>query len=262
MSDIIAPVGFRFGTVYELNANGRPKADSSSISYIGFEFSGPKAYNLAIPDTRKIAHVGKDRVIVNDQLPTLEVTTAEVRVSTLDFDMDALLQNVKKFTVGQATLLARGTDQQGAEPTVGMLLYQQSKDVATGLRNWHFHIIPATQCVPIPAPFTENPEDHRYSLTPTPSRKHLWGVTLTLGVEGAEEAGIFDGKMSHRPFLDNYLGDGTEDEFFLTHPSYDNTYAVFVNGVVANGVTKTVEKVTFNSPPALDADIQIFYGRA
>ena len=263
MSDVLAPVGFRFGTVFELNASGYPAATSPTVAYEGLQFYGPKAYTINIPETRKIAHAGKDRVIVNDQLPSLEVTAGEIRVSTLDYDLDALLQNVIKFTKGMATMLARNTDQQGFEPNVGMLLYQQSKDVITGLRNWHFHIIPSTQAIPIPASFTENPEDHRYSLAPTPTTKHLWGELLTTGVEGTLESGIFDGKMDYKPKLVAWKANGSQETFDLPADAALNTYVVYVNGVLNTSVIKTTAQIDFDGyPPANNAIVVAFYGEA
>lgn len=262
-SDNFAPVGFRFGTVYELNANGRPKATSPTVSYVGMEFYGPKAYNLTIPNPRQIVHTGKDTILVQDQLPSLEATTAEILVSIVQFDMDALLSAVKKFTVGQFKMILRNTDRQGSEPVVGLLLYQQAKDPDSGLRMWHYHIIPSTQAIPIPSQWNDTPQDHRYSLSPSRIAKHLWGVTLTLDEEGATQAGIFDGNGDHKPFLDNYLGNGSQETFPLTYDSFDTSYAVFVNGVENTTAIKTVSEVDFDGyPPANNADIQIFYGRA
>jgi hypothetical protein len=263
MSDIYLPVGLRYAVVFALNSDGRPAATGLS-AYQGIEIAGPKAYSLNVPDPRRIAHAGKDRVLVSDSLPTLESSSAEIQASSQDLDLEALLQNVKNFAVGDAKMLAIQTEQQGSEPTVGLLLYQQSKDKATGLRNWHFHIIPAAQVIPVHAGMGENPIDQRYTISPTPTTKHLWGVTLTLVTEGATEAGIFKGKSPYKPKLDSYLADGVEDNYVLAKTAANNTYPVYVDGVErTSNITKTTTDFTFTSSvPSSGADISAFYGQA
>lgn len=263
MSDIVLPVGFRYGVVYKLNANGTPAA-TGLTAYGGIEFAGPKAFNITVPQARVVSHQGKDRVIMSDQLPTLETTVGEIRVSSLDYDLEALLTNVVKFTVGDSTGVPRSTDQQGAEPEVGLLLYQQAKDRVTGLRRWHYYIVPATRCLPIPASWGENPEDHRYSINPSQTTKHLWGTALVVGTEGATEQAIVDLHSAYQPRLEAFLADGVEDEFTLLNTAANNTYSVWVNDVLRTAnITKTTTAFTFTSAvPASDARIVVLYGKA
>lgn len=264
MSDIFAPVGFRSVTLFALNSDGRINAESEEDPYEGLSFAGPKAYNLTQAAPRNIVHTGKDSVIAQDQLPSLEADTAEILASAVDLDIDAFLQNVKKVSLGGASIIGRASDQRGYEPYVGVLLYQQSKDVITGARNWHFHIIPSTQAIPIAAQWNDTPNDHRYSLSPSQSSKDLFGITNTLAVRGLTRAGIWDGIMDHKPVLFGYLGDGIADVFvFPSHLTMaDANYAVIVNGVeVTSGIIKTETGIDFDGYPPT-GDVNIFGGLA
>lgn len=263
MSDTLASVGLRFVAVFELTAAGLIKP-TGLTGYEGLQFDGPKAYALNLPEARKIAHQGRDRVIATDQLPTLEVSSAEIRVSTLNYELEALLTNVSKYTVGDFVGISRVTDQQGSEPQVGVMMYQQAKDIATGLRTWHIHIIPSTQAIPVPAGMSENPEDIRYTLAPTPTTKHLWGAPLVVGTEGVTEHGLVDLHGPYKPALEAFESDGIEDTFELLHTAANNTYTVWVDGVLrSSNITKTTTQFVFTSAiPADGANITVFYGQA
>lgn len=253
-------VGFRDAVIYDLNASGRPNAQSVSVPYVGTKVNGPKVFTLNMPNPRIIQHTGNDRVLEVDQLPTLEQASGEIRMSGVDQDLDALLSGVDKFTVGHTSFLARMTDKQGTEPQVGVVAWQQS--LLEGLRRWHIYLIPSSRAIPIPAGMGDSPEDHRFSLAPNPTDRHLWGVELDEGTEGAEEFGVLDGYSTIRPVypLVAFKTDGIEDTFVFTdYPADDNTYPVWVNGaLVSSGVTKTTTQVVFDYPPAAgDLDIWI-----
>jgi hypothetical protein len=260
----VLPVGLRKVRVFELDPSGNFKA-TGSTPYEGLSFQGPKAYSLNIPESRRIAHLGNDRLIATDQLPSLEPYAGEIRVSAVDYDLDAFLMGQSTFGLGSALAVARGTDLQGSERQVAMLLYQQALVRSTKSRVWRFHLIPMTRAIPIPSSFTENAEDHRYSLAPTPVSKLPWGESLKVPTHGVTEATIFDGFMVNKPHIAAWLGDGTSTDFnfHVDRPAAESTeaYGVWVNGVSAT-VTRSTTGIEFSSPPANGALIVAFYGVA
>ena len=149
---------------------------------------------------------------------------------------------------------------------MGLLLYQQSLGLDTGLRRWHFHIIPSTRVIPIPASFGDNPEDVRYSIAPNPTTKHLWGPTLVVGTEGATSQGIVEGYSEKRPHIVSFLADGVEDEFlfgdgYAGHADFATKMLVYVAGVLRTAnLTKSATSVLFTSSiPTSGQDIDVVY---
>jgi len=255
-------VGLRYAVVFELNTDGRPNA-TAQTAYEGLEFKGPKAFSLNTPEPRQISHYGWDRVAAVDYLPPTEPVSGEITVSQEDLDLDALLENVTKFNVGEATLLAGASDQQGSEPDVALLLYQQSLDATTKIRNWRFIIIPKARVKALPGGMDENAGENRYTFVAAPSANHLWGAAMVSGTEGAEEAAFFRGQAVYKPKVVAYLGDNSTVLFsFPAAAQAANTdkVAVFVDGTEqTSGITVATTGVTFTTAPALDADIVIFY---
>src|SRR5690242_15552048 len=165
-------VGIRRAVIFELNTSGYPAA-TGSTAYEGIEVAGPKAFNLTVPDARKITHVGNDRVLALDYLPPTEGVSGELRVASNDMVAKAAVADVNTFTVGEATLMPWATDQQGFEVDAGLLCFQQSLDTITKSRRWKFYIIPKARLIPMPASMDENPAEDRYVVGPNPTTKHL-----------------------------------------------------------------------------------------
>lgn len=255
-------VGLKRAVVYELDADGFPLAVDTTV-YEGLEVVGPKVFTMTIPDSRKISHVGNDRVLAIDYLPPTEGASAELRVGASDIALKAMVTNVKQFEIGEATAMAWNTDQQGFENDVAVLCFQQSLDAATRSRRWKFYLIPKGRVIPAPANMDENPAEERYTVAPNPTTQHLWGTSFSDILEGATEASIIEGMAEKRPNLVAYKGDGTENTFLLpvAKPAANIAKMVaWVDGVEqTTGVTFTTTDATFTTPPALDAPIVIYY---
>lgn len=260
-------VGMRRAVVFQLNASGLPDA-SGTTAYEGVEVVGPKAWTLNNPEPRKITHVGNDRPLAIDYLPPNEAMSAELRVAANDIPLQSILAGVTNFNVGEASMMAWNTEQQGSEPDVGLLLFQQSLDTATKLRNYRFHIIPSGRAYPAPANMDENAAEHTYMVAPNPTTKHLWGAALASGTEGATEAAAVEGMSKGRPNIVAFKGDASETAFlFPTAKQAIATVAdkveVWVDGVLQTGggvdYTAATTGVTFGSPPADGAIIVAFY---
>lgn len=262
----ILPVGFRAGYIFKLNNSGSPAAIDTR-AYEGIALQGPKGLALNLPEPRRIPHSGEDRLIAVDQLPSQEPIVGEIATASLHFEMDALVTNVKQFTVAEAKMIARGTDQQGNEPIIALLAYQQVLGKNTGARRWHFHIIPSTRAIPLIPGFTENTDPMRYSIAPNPSTKHLWETALSLSTEGVTSGAIISGFTEFKPKIVSFLADGVEDNFlFPTNApalSPSTKIAVWVDGVLqASGITYAETGITFTSVPVEDKRITVLYEHA
>lgn len=258
-------VGLRRAVVFELDASGYPAA-TGTAPYEGFETVGPKAFDLTIPDVRKIVHSGADRVLALDFLPSLEPSTAELRTATQDIPLNSFLTGVEDFVVGEAALMAWQTDQQGSEPDVAFLMFQQSLDAVSKLRHWRFFILPKGRAIPMAAGMNENPAEMRYAIAPNPSTKHLWGTALVVGTEGATEAGFLEGMSAGKPNIVAFKGDNSTLEFLLPVGKPATAIAkiaVWVNGVLSTGgggdYTATTTSITFDVAPTTGAIIVVFY---
>lgn len=256
------PVGMRFACVYELDDNGRPKA-TTTAAYTGLRWSGPLAFDLTLPQARIIPHRGADRVLRTAVLPTLETASGTLRVSDYRFDIQEVLSGVPQGLVGEAAEFAHMTSQQGYEPTVGLMCYQQSQDLDTGLLTWHAYILPKCRCIMQPGSMNENAGEITYQIVPTPTTQRLWGATLVKATDGYVDAGIFEYDTEGYPAVVGFLADGVEDEF--TFPSGEESLsedkiAVFVDGVLTEaGITPATDGVTFDAAPTEDDMITVFY---
>jgi hypothetical protein len=255
-------VGLRRAVVFELDADGFPLAVGTG-AYEGFEVVGPKAFTLTIPDSRKISHVGNDRVLAIDYLPPTEGASAELRVAASDLGLKAVLSAVNEFVVGETTMMPLNTDKQGYETDAALLLFQQALDATTKSRRWKFYIIPKGRIIPVPAGMDENAAEERYTVAPNPTAYHLWGSAMTELEEGATEAAIIEGMAEGRPNIIAFIGDGGEDTFLfpVAKPPIDvDKVVVWVNGVLQDtelGVISTTT-IPFDAAPA-DGDIIVVY---
>lgn len=254
-------VGMRHAVIFKLDANGYPAATGSS-AYEGFNIVGPKTYTLTIPDARKITHLGADRPLALDFLPPTEAMSAELQVASQDLEVNAYLTGVKTFVVGEATMMPWATDQQGYEPQVGLLLYQQSLETSTKLRNWRFHIIPRARVIPAPDGMNENAGVQKYAIAPSASTEHLWGEALTTGSEGATEVSVLEGAAEGRPTIVAFKGNGATTAFLLPADKPAKTVAkvvCWVDGVPTTPNTVTVTTITITPAPASGAMIVVYY---
>lgn len=258
-------VGIRRAVIFELDSNGYPAA-SGTTAYEGIEVTGPKAFALTVPDARKITHVGNDRVLALDYLPPTEGVSGELRVASNDMVAKAAVAAVNTFTVGEATMMPWGTDQQGAEIDAGLLCFQQSLDTTSKLRRYKLYLIPKARILPMPASMDENPAEDRYSVAPNPTTSHLWGTALASGTEGCTEMALAEGMTEGRPNVVAFKGNNSDVAFLL--PTAKPATATAKMKVWQNGVVKTVggglaslttTTITFSVAPADGDMIVCFY---
>ena len=257
------PIGMRFAAVFELDpVTGRPKA-TSATAYSGLRWDGPLAFDLTVPQARIIPHPGADRNLRTAILPTKEVSSAVLRVSDHRFDIQSVLSGIPVGSVGEAKEFPWIHSRQGYEPTVGLLLYQQSQDLDTGLLTWHSYIIPKCRCVAMPGSMNDNPGEITYQIAPTPSTQRLWGKTLTAVDDGYVDSAVFDYDSEGKPAVVGFKGDGVAVDFLFPTGEPALSIAkieVYKNGVkVTTGMTPTVTKITFTVAPLATDVITVWY---
>lgn len=250
MSGDMYAVGARRAVIFELTADGYPSPGAvPATPYEGIEVLGVKSFDLNIPGVRKISHVGNDRVLAYDFLPTIEGSSATMNVAGRDFTLDALLGGVKEVTKGEMKYITQMTDQQGFEPDVAVFVYQQAKDASTRTRVYRAQIIPKGVISVVPPGQNENPAETKYEIAISPTSKHLWGLDFDPAVDGCAEAGVVEGMFRGRPNIVAWLADGSEDEFNLPTAkpavSVDKIHATYVDGALVVPDTIHVDHITF-----------------
>jgi hypothetical protein len=237
-----------------LDSTGNPVctgaiASGSAAATTGYEFDGAKAFELTLPEPRKITHTGEDRVLQVDFLPALDGVSGSLNVAENDYALNAMLQGVSVATVGEAKGLAYATDKQGSEPDVSLLLYQQAQDSATGLRRWRVELVARAKAIPIPPGMNDMPAEVKYSLTANPCTKTIWGETITSGSYGCTQASVMEFMCEGEPVLEAFQGDVTTPTVLTLSatPKAAAKLAVYRNGVklaTPGGYSLATNKVT------------------
>lgn len=256
-------VGMRHAVVFALNASGSPAAttgNSGTTAYSGMQIVGAKAFNLTIPDPRKITHVGDDRPLQVDYLPAIEAISGDLTVSEENQDAYALLSGTSRVTVGETTVVGLGTSQQGFEPQVGLLLYQQALD-EQGTRQWRFALLPKVNLYAHPGGFSENPAEHQFIISPAVVSKHLWETAFALNAEGFTQSQGLVGQSRYRPAIDAWLASTATTTFNLSRVAGDTAkMAVWVDGVAqTSGITKGTTQIQFTTAPGNNKRVVVFY---
>ncbi len=247
-------VGLRSAVVFPLNSDGTLKATSTTV-YEGLEFSGPRAFDVTYPDARLITNPGNDRIRDQMYLPPTDPVKCELRTGFDDQAINAALMGVTQFTVGESTIVPYGTDQQGSEADIALLLFQQAHD-DNKLTRWRYFMIPRARAIPMPPGMNDNALETRYSVSISPSTKHIWNVALSALTEGCTEMALADGMAEGKPAIVAWKTDGTATDFLLPtdkpaiSTSKMNLFDASTGAEVTAGITKTVTKFTYSVAPA------------
>ena len=260
------PVGLRFVVVMELNADGTPLGDVATATNAtdGLEFQGPKAFNLNVPEPRKITHIGEDRVLAVDYLPPNEGMDGEIMVSPDNHEVIALLGDILEVSIGEGQFVGLSTSQQGFEPQVGVMMYQQSLDVDAGTRRWRSFWFPSCRCIYMPAGMGQDLQDARYKIAPAITTKLPWGLALTELDNGCLTMQGIEMMSEGRPNMCYWEGDGAEDEFLLPLDKPATGVAkiqAYADGAAADALlaSTAVDKLTFTVAPADGVKITCLY---
>lgn len=245
--------GLRYASVFELDANGYPKA-SGTTAYEGVQFKGSTAFELNIPDARKLTGLGEDGITQVVYLPPQEGADGRLNVEAADPTLAAILDGTKVSSVGEATVIGVATDKQGFEPRVALHLWQAAKGIETGATYWHSFILPSAQVVRKSPGMGADKAVTQYQIAPNRVRKHLWGTPFSSSTEGFLEAQILELWSNYPLRIASFLGDGTTTAFNFpaNFPAVSTTgIKIWKNGTeVISGITKTTTGVTFTVAPA------------
>lgn len=258
-------VGFRWVSIYKLNAHNTPLATSGTAgcpAYIGSRYSGAKAMTINAPQPREIAHVGDDLVELIDFLPPNTALTAELHVGMMDANIASILGGYNAVTLGNAQYIPIMTDKQGFEPYVAVLAYRQANDYPVGTRNWDWYLFPYTRAIFLPEGLAETPTDILFRLAPQRVSTQLWGEAMTALAQGAlSEQGI-RGQSVGRPMISSFLGNGsvTAFNFDTSYPTIDVTSIVlYKNGTLLSPTTSSLTGITVSPAPGVTDRLDCFY---
>jgi len=252
--------------IFELNSNGSPAATSPTV-YSGLRMYGFKSLDLTIPDARRITHVGDDGPIQVDTLPPTEGMSGNAIFAEENQTNIALVSNMNSFQVGAAKMYGLGTDMQGFEAQVLMLVYQKTLD-SNGTRNYRTMILPKCTLQYKGAPFNENAAEHTFNVTPAYVTSGGWEKAFTAADEGftKAQAVVF---QSLKPMnLASWLSDDYDTVFSFPTTEQANDYstpaiAVFHNGTLqSSGITYAADALTYAVAPADSVRITALYEMA
>lgn len=250
--------GLRYASILALNANGSPAATDETY-YEGIQVQGSTAFELNVPDSRKLTGLGEDGVTQVVYLPPSEAIDGKLNVEATDMTLMALLDSIKVRTEGEASLMGIGTNKQGFEPQVGMLLYQAARGLTTGAVYWHSYIIPSAQVIRKPHGMTADKGMTVYQIAPNRTTKHLWEQNFTEATDGFLAGQIIEAWSNNPLRITSFLADGIEDVFTFpaNYPTVNTaSIKVYVDGATA-AVTAATTGVTFAVAPAANKRIVV-----
>lgn len=238
----IFTVGLNAARIYELDQDDGTIASSNATAYDGLSVGGPVLFTYEPPDPESIAHPGNNQVLQRDVLPSLEASSGSLEVSRSDVDTIAALTNVNVFNpVTDINSIAWQTNQQGTEPTVGLLVYAQAK-TAAGLRAWSTFVFPKAVIIPKPKGMSREQANHAYFVQPQSAAKHIYGVALNSTDDGATSAEVIEYQSNYRLHVAGWTTTSTETDYnFASGLKYTN------NGSAGIIVTKNGTKMTYGA---------------
>lgn len=253
--------GLRYASVFALNANGSPAATDEN-PYEGLQFKGSTAFELNIPDARKITGLGEDGVTQVVWLPPNEAIDGRLNVEASDPALISMLDGINIVTEGEFTLAGMGTNKQGFEPQVAMLLYQAARGLETGKTYWHSYIIPSAQVIRKGHGMNAEKGVTVYQVAPNKTTKHLWEKEFEEATEGFINAQVIEAWSNNPLRITSFLGDNATTEFLfpLNFPTVNvASIRVYVDGVLIDPAdyTPATDGITFDVAPAANKRIVV-----
>lgn len=254
-TDVYRAVFYPIGNDGGVDAPGYPV--TAETPYEGLVFSGPKNLTLNLGAPRAINNVSQGRVNDTIYLPSLDAKTAEFHVSYIDQETFATLSSVTTRTIGGGKGFPFGTNKQGLEIAGTFLISQLAFHNEDGVTQWHNYILPRVRAVVTMPSFTDTETDVTINLSLSPSRKHVWGETLSQVNDGATQMLGYDHITWDIFNIVAWMADGAETVFLLPddHPSAesrDDTLVVYRYSTGLELATSSIAagSVTFGAPPA------------
>lgn len=174
----IFSVGMNAARYFALTAAGYPAATNATV-YSGVSIGGPISFALEMTAPETVTHPGNNAIQQYDVLPSTGISGGTLTVSREDADAIALFSNTSVHTIGAfANAIGWNTSQQGNEPIVGLMAYDQAKDTA-GLRVWRTHMIPKCIITPQIKGMARERGDVVYNIQPLVSSAYLTGYAFS-----------------------------------------------------------------------------------
>jgi hypothetical protein len=263
VKELVAGAGTRYGCVYELDADtGLPlPANSTTSPYVGTEIYGIKGASATDPGIRRITHIGMDRPIAQDTLPSTDAETFQFTTSVTNFQLDNTLEGTetREYTNFNSRLV--NSEGKGDEAQVAAWFYRQAIDVDPNsgtkgkLRQWNARSYPSTRISTQTDPYEQAEVDKTYEGSPSSSILTMWGETYTVANWGRREGFHSEHTLAAHPRWNFYRANGTLTQFLLSHAPVDADHLlVWIDGTqtAPSGVntTATNPAFTMSSAPA------------
>lgn len=249
-TDFYVGYGTREGRVYLLDAYGIP-LPTSTTAYIGTKIKGLSGFTSTNTNVRRIQHYDGDRISLVQIFPTQDVAAGTITVDGHDLALTAILGGTTETTHDSIKILPMMSDQQGSEPSVGLIVTQAAKN-DEGADGYHMQFINSTQAVPQAGSFGNNNYETTYACSPSSTNHHMWGLDYVQGTDGCESAAMDDAFAAKKAIITTWLTDGSTAVFTFdaSYQAADTSYKVYQNdgGTVTElttGVTKATSGVTF-----------------
>jgi hypothetical protein len=261
-TDFFVGYGARRGRIYELDDYGIPKP-TATTPYIGVKIKGFNGFQATQGNVRKIQHFDGDSVSLTQVFPSTDVPSGTITVDGADLSLNAILSNVGETTISGMKILPIMSDQQGSEPSVGMILQQAAK-TDEGADGFHVQFINSSQAVPQTGSFGTNNYETTFQMAPSRTTHHLFGPAYDPSTDKVAAAAGDQVFSPNEALITCWLGDGAtlEFDFAANFNSADNTFKLYqsVAGVVTeitSNVTKATDKVTFGAGHAPASGVTI-----
>lgn len=241
-----------------IDAPGYP--EPAAEAYEGLELVGPKNFSFNLGAARAVTNISQGRVNDTMYLPSIDAKTAEFHLSYFDQEKFAILNDVKRRTIGGGTGIPLATDKQGLEISGTFMISHLKTQDDDGVQQWHNYLIPRCRAVIGVPNADDNDFDVTVNLSLSSSRKHIWGQTLTELLDGATKMHAWDHVTWGRLNIVAWLADGSEDVFLFPtdKPALDTFADTFTlwdyaaGAEITSGMTKSETGVDFLSAPAAD----------
>lgn len=233
----IFSVGMNAARYYLLSGN-YPAATNATV-YSGVSIGGPISLVLETTDPEIVSHPGNNSIQQYDVLPSTGVAKGTLTVSREDAATIAAFSNTKVHVIESfANAIGWQTSQQGNEPTLGLVAYDQAKDVS-GNRVWRTHVLPRCVIIPKPKGMARERGDIVYTVQPQVCTSYLTGLAFGASNNGFTTAQIITLSSSHRLTFAAWVTTATEVDY-----TFDADFPKYITGspgiaVYKNGVAMT-----------------------
>lgn len=231
----------------------------------GTEFIAPVSFELSLGTPRTIPVVAQGRVKNTFLLPSVDAKTGTL---TCAYDSQTLLTmatGTLQRTLGELKIVGEGTDKEGQEPLVGLLLSQLQAQDEDGLTVWRNVVISRARLSALNPAVNQEPLSRQYTIVASPSTKALWHETFTLANYGFTSAAQLGIHSENKLNIVGWTGDGVEDTFNFPadKPAISNAKTTVFNfatgAVVAGSTTTPFETWVATSAPANGAKLACIY---